>query len=355
MLGLGLIPVIPALADSNTNSIASVQITPANTTLPIGGTQQFSAQAYDANDDLVTNVTYFWLVANSGGTIRTSGIFTAGSVVGTYANTVEVVAVQGSLSKIAYATVTVTGTVGTLNHVTITPASATVGSGETQQFTAQGYDANNFAITGLTYKWEVVNGGGTIDNNGLFTAGSTTGTFANTIRVTVTQGSNSVINYAAVVVTAAPATITTPAPNLNLKGLLKLFSGVVTNTGFANFLGGQWQVKNGSTIETIQVIPGVVQSASSLSLTIMPNGQNAAVTYALASNTSIYPKDTQFAAGDDVVVVTDNGQVSLVAKVIAPSSTGNLPPGLRKHKANGNVWEINPPGWSHGKKVGWND
>jgi len=67
-------------------------------------------------------------MANSGGTINISGLFTAGTVVGTYIDAIEVVAVKGSLTAIGYATVTV-GTVGPLHHIVITPASATVLTG----------------------------------------------------------------------------------------------------------------------------------------------------------------------------------------------------------------------------------
>ena len=79
-----------------------------------------------------------------------------------------------------------------------------------QQFTAQGRDARGdpFAITP---KWSVVANGGTINDAGLFTAGSTAGTFLNTVKATDGDISGS----ASVKVTPPPpvlATITiTPA------------------------------------------------------------------------------------------------------------------------------------------------
>jgi hypothetical protein len=74
---------------------------------------------------------------------------------------------------------------GPLDHITITPGSATVIAGATRQFTAQGFDAHNTAIPDLVFNWSVVNGGGTISNAGLFTAGITPGTFSNTIRASL--------------------------------------------------------------------------------------------------------------------------------------------------------------------------
>jgi len=56
----------------------------------------------------------------------------------------------------------------------VTPTTATVASGGTQQFTP--FDANGVAMAGTAVTWSV-SGGGTIDATGLFTAGTTAGTF----------------------------------------------------------------------------------------------------------------------------------------------------------------------------------
>ena len=74
---------------------------------------------------------------------------------------------------------------GELDHIVVTPASASVVSGATQQFAAQGYDVNNNPIPNLPVTWSVGSGGGTILSSGLFTAGSTPGTYNNTIVASV--------------------------------------------------------------------------------------------------------------------------------------------------------------------------
>ncbi len=71
---------------------------------------------------------------------------------------------------------------GPLHHITVTPDPANVIAGVTQQFMATGYDASNAAIPGIPFTWSVANGGGSIDINGLFTAGATSGAFSNTVR-----------------------------------------------------------------------------------------------------------------------------------------------------------------------------
>ena len=67
---------------------------------------------------------------------------------------------------------------GSLHHITVTPSSATVVSGSSQQFIAQGYNAEDNPIPNLPFTWSVAAGAGTIDPTGRFTAGSTPGSYA---------------------------------------------------------------------------------------------------------------------------------------------------------------------------------
>jgi hypothetical protein len=351
LLGVAIFQAVPILAAAN--PIDHVKITPTSATLAVGGNQQFSAQAYDTGNQSISNVNYFWMVAEGGGgTINSSGLFTAGSVPGTYSNTVQVVAVQGSITKLANATVTITGTAGPLDHILVKPASATMSPGGTKQFKAQGYDASNIAITGLTYTWSVLTGGGTIDTAGLFTAGTATGTFTNTVQASATQEAITKTGTGTVIVTTTPAPATNP--KLDVKKLVSMFNGYLNSAGFDSFLGGQWQVKNGTGIDTIKVVPGVVQTASATSLTIMPNGQTTAVTFTLTSDTILQPKNTTLAANDKVVVVTVNDQLNMVVK-ITPRSSEDTPLGLKKQGDDKREGKNTPPGWSKGKKAGWSD
>jgi len=89
---------------------------------------------------------------------------------------------------------------GSLDHIEISPATVTLGFGEQQQFAAQGYDANDVPTSCADYTWEVVNGGGTIDQDGLFTAGTTPGTYSGT----VTASDQGVTGTATVVVAEVP-------------------------------------------------------------------------------------------------------------------------------------------------------
>ena len=92
---------------------------------------------------------------------------------------------------------------GPLDHVVISPVTANITTSGTQQFTAVAEDSANATIPGLSFTWTIVNGGGSINSTGLFTAGNTTGTFTNTVNVTATQGSVTKTALATVIITAA--------------------------------------------------------------------------------------------------------------------------------------------------------
>jgi len=98
-----------------------------------------------------------------------------------------------------------------LATLTISPASATLAAGGTQQFTVVGTDPDGRVLQIDFESWAVVAGGGTINSStGLFTAGTAAGTFTNTVRVTC----NGITAFATVIVSpGALATITvTPNP-----------------------------------------------------------------------------------------------------------------------------------------------
>ena len=94
ILGTLLFQVVHISAQNNGN-LDHVRIDPANAALVVGGTQQFSAQGYDANNVAIPNLTYTWASIAGGGLISPTGLFTAGTIPGTYTNTVEVIAFQG--------------------------------------------------------------------------------------------------------------------------------------------------------------------------------------------------------------------------------------------------------------------
>ena len=178
---------------SGPRTVATVVIAPTTTTIPINGTQQFTAVITDNEGNVLSTNTPTWSVAAGGGTITQTGLFTAGTVPGTYTNTVVV-----TCSGVS-ATATVIVTAGPVATITVTP-NPTLLIGATQQFTAVGRDASGNVVT-ITPVWSTVNPPGTIvAASGLFTAGNTTGTFPNSVRAT----SGAIFGTATVTVIASP-------------------------------------------------------------------------------------------------------------------------------------------------------
>src|SRR5256884_562957 len=182
----------------------SVTISPISATVAAGGTQQFSAVVQNTSNTAVT-----WQVNGvtggnaTVGAISSSGLYTAPGVVPNPA-TVTVTAVsQADATKSAAGQVTITAP--TTVSVTISPTSATVAAGGTQQFSAVVQNTSNTAVT-----WQVngVTGGnatvGTISSSGLYTA---PGVVPNPATVTVTAVSQADATKSA----AAQVTITAVA------------------------------------------------------------------------------------------------------------------------------------------------
>ena len=226
--------------------VASITVTPNPGNLAINGTLQLTATAKDSSNNVVP-VTATWTVVAGGGTVSTGGLFTAGTVAGTFTNTVQ--ASSGSVSG----TATVVVAPGPLATLTLTPNPASLGAGGSQQFTATGKDAGGNAVA-VTPTWSVVAGGGTVTSGGLFTAGGTVGTFTNTVKAT----SGSVSATATVVVnTGSLASITVlPDPaSVGINGAQQFTASGKDGSGNTVAVTCTWNVVNGG---------GTINAASGL-------------------------------------------------------------------------------------------
>jgi hypothetical protein len=223
---------------SEPGAVTSLSITPNPVTLAVGATQQFTLVAKDFSGAVVTSTSPTWAVAAGGGTIAPSGLFTAGTVPGAFANTVT-----ATLDGVT-ATATVNVVAGALASITVTPNPATMSVGATQQFTAVGKDAAGNVVT-IVPSWSVVASGGSINpTSGLFTAGNTSGTFTNTVRASV----GTIAGTATVNVTAgALTTITVTPPSQTLQtGATQQYTAVGRDAnGNVVAISPVWSVVNG--------------------------------------------------------------------------------------------------------------
>jgi hypothetical protein len=114
---------------------------------------------------------------------------------------------------------------GPLAQIVVTPATANLLAGATQQFSAQGYDGNNTPLTGLTYTWTTT-GGGTISSSGVYTAGLTGGSFP----ASVIASSGVITGGASVVITPTAPTLSAISPATGSNNITNTIT--ITGTNF---------------------------------------------------------------------------------------------------------------------------
>lgn len=154
-------------------------------------------------------------ITNSSATSNASGLastsMTLGRKTGTYIVTSNLSSGNANTAEF-YAT----AIAGPLTSIEIVPAIAIVPGGGFMPFTAQGRDQYANEVTLSSATWSVVNGGGTIDNNGFFYAGTTLGTYMNTVKVvsggTGSTASVSIVGASGEGTATGSAPLATPIP-----------------------------------------------------------------------------------------------------------------------------------------------
>ncbi len=189
------VAVTARLGEYSADTTASVTVNPdpmASVTVSrievgAGETQRLEAIPRDQYGNRLSDVETAWTGTDQeAGSVTGAGLFSAGEIAGSYAAAVRVEVAQGELLRTASAGVTITP--GPLEQVVIAPDSTKVGMEMTQQFVAVGADRYGNRISGLGFNWSVENGEGTIDEAGLFTAGTTPGTYKDSVKATATEG-----------------------------------------------------------------------------------------------------------------------------------------------------------------------
>lgn len=181
--------------------IARVEVSPSSATIEAGAQQQFTARAFDAAGNEVTGVIFSWQSSNpSVATIDQNGRATA------LAAGLTQIRASGRGIQSPPVTLAVNPAIPILTSVTISPAAATSGVGETQQFTAQAKDQFGKNIGGVTITFssnntaiatvDVVSATSATDSATATVTGRASG--AAQITATASNGSTSVSSSAAI-------------------------------------------------------------------------------------------------------------------------------------------------------------
>jgi uncharacterized protein YjdB len=155
-------------------SVASVSVSPSSATVQVGKTQQLTATLKDASGNPLTGRTITWSSSN----MAVATVSSSGLVTGVKAGAATITAT--SEGKSGTASITVPAPVAS---VSVSPSSATVQVGKTQQLTATLKDASGNTLTGRTITWSSSNTAvATVSSSGLVT-----GVKAGTATITATS------------------------------------------------------------------------------------------------------------------------------------------------------------------------
>lgn len=192
--------------------LTRVTITPPSATIVVGASQQFTARAFDQFDQSFAGAAFsFTSDDESVARVESSSVNADGSATATLvsraAGTTHVTARATSGSTVvasSAATLTVNPPPPLLTSIVVSPADASIATGETQQFAAHGFDQNGNEIAGVSFTWaSSLQSVATIDATGL-----ATGQGAGTSQITAASGT----------VTSAPATLHVSAPPVAVAG-----------------------------------------------------------------------------------------------------------------------------------------
>jgi hypothetical protein len=302
-------------------------VNPSAVTVPLGASQTFMASV-TVTGAASPAVTWSIEEGAAGGSIDIQGNYIAPQVAGTYHVIATSVADPGK-SAIAAITVPVA--------VAVSPSPATVFLGAVQAFTATVVGSTNTAVT-----WSVQEGaaGGSIDNQGNYTAPQVVGTYhvIATSVVDKTQSATSTITVPAFTVTVSPN------PATVFLGAMQTFKAAVTASNTAvtwsiqegaaggsidnqgNYTApqavGTYHVIATSVVDTSKngtasiTVPPVAMTIFPGTDTLGPNGlRNFLATVTGASNPAVAWTITEGAAG---------GTVDVNGKYVAPAAQGTF-------------------------------
>ncbi len=221
-----------ALVNVATASVASVSVSPETGTVAPNATIKLTATVQLSNGTTQPNPAVSWTTSNSDVAIVASD----GLVRGVSAGIATITATSGGKSDDAR--ITVTAGVASVARVTLSPTSASMQVGETQQFSATAYDAGDRVITGRPVSWSITpTSVATVSSSGLVRAVAP-GTAVLTAEVDGRERTAVITVAAATVasVTLSPTTATI-APNgtIRLAATVRLSDGTTPTNPAVNW------------------------------------------------------------------------------------------------------------------------
>ena len=307
-----------------------IVVSPTNPSVGVGGTQAFTAQVYDASNNPVGGLTYTWSCTNAtAGSINSStGVFTAGTVPGSYSDVIHAasggVTGKGSVTVAAPSTpsslsvANASGTYrGTVNLSTMLTSGGSGVSGKTVSFTLNGSPAgtattdssgnanlSGVSLSGINVGTYIGYIGARFAGDSIYSASSGTGNLTVSQASSTTSVANKIAVYSAGAQTVKmTATVTS--------------TGGTVNTGRVTFT-----VTDGNNIVGSPVTSGTVSSGNASASYTLPGGTGAG-SYTI---TGVYSGGSGYAAstGSGTLTVSQASPSTTLVSSSNPSIFGQL-------------------------------
>jgi peptidoglycan/xylan/chitin deacetylase (PgdA/CDA1 family)/uncharacterized protein YjdB len=242
----------------------------------VGAVEQLQATAKDQNGNTMPGVSFTF--SSSSGVAAVSA---AGLVKGVAAGSATITVSAGG--KIASASITVTSPPppqSVLTQISVSPASASIATGQAQSYTAVGYDQFNNPMSGITFAWASDDNGLVVSLNGNVATGVAPGTVHITASASgISSGPASLtvllpppVLTSLVVTPAAPSIFTGATQQLTAMGYDQrgnLMSGLAISWASAN--------KNVATVDGAGLARGLSVGSSQISATAQGVSSNAVI------------------------------------------------------------------------------
>jgi hypothetical protein len=191
----GIADTASVIVTDNPPTVVGVSLSPTSASLPQGASKQFVAMGKSNTGSTVAVGARY---AANGGTISADGLYQAGQTPGNF----RVIATDTVTNLADTAAVIIEAPPATLQAIVLTPGTASLTIGGTQQFTVTGKMSDGSSAS-ISVSWSA--SGGTVSSSGLYTAGSVAGSY----RVIATDQGSRLADTATISITA-PATAPTP-------------------------------------------------------------------------------------------------------------------------------------------------
>ena len=322
---VGNLTATSAVTVTVAQTLTSISVTPPTASVGTSATQTFVATTRDQFGVSMTSPpTISWSVSG-GGTISTTGLFSAGTTAG---GPFTVTAANGAINAIANVTITPVNAAPTVAQVaSATPAAVT---GTATALSVLGNDDEGEA--GLTYTWATTGAPPapvTFSSNGTNAAKSTSATFtapgSYSFVVTLRDVGNLTATSAVTVTVAQTLTsisVTPPTASVGTSATQTFVATTRDQFGVSMTSPPtiSWSVSGGGTISTTGLFSAGTTAGGPFTVTAANGAINAIanVTITQGGGTSV----PSYVAG--AAVTNNNSATSLTASFAAPNTAGNL-------------------------------